>query len=61
MSGIAGWADFGGNERKESVLNGMLSALRHRGRDQEGVFEDKIITLMQSRLVIKDAEGANSP
>ncbi|HHT83221.1 MAG: asparagine synthase (glutamine-hydrolyzing) [Christensenellales bacterium] len=61
MSGIAGWADFGGNERKESVLNGMLSALRHRGRDQEGVFEDKIITLMQSRLVIKDAEGGKQP
>ncbi len=59
MCGIAGF--FGRGDRTD--LSAMVSALSHRGPDDEGVFvdPDRPAHFGHRRLTIRDAEGGAQP
>ncbi len=54
IAGILGDADG-------AVLRRMLDALRHRGPDDQGVFEDDGVAIGQTRLSIIDVAGGHQP
>jgi len=54
MCGIAGWLDRSVRGPSPQVLRAMTDALRHRGPDGEGYFEDGPIHLGHRRLSIID-------
>jgi len=56
MCGIAGF-----NFQDHSLLARMCQAIKHRGPDQEGYFEDERISLGCSRLSIIDIAGGRQP
>ena len=60
MCGIAGW--HGGNgEQDPLLLQRMLSAIVHRGPDDEGRFVDGTVALGARRLSIIDVSGGHQP
>src|ERR1700730_18073697 len=60
MCGIAGW--HGGNGKQDPLLlHRMLSAIVHRGPDDEGQFVDGPVALGARRLSIIDVEGGHQP
>ncbi|WP_291857893.1 asparagine synthase (glutamine-hydrolyzing) [Marinilabilia sp.] len=62
MCGIVGFSgDAGGNDRGASVLNRMLSRIRHRGPDEAGVFLSRDINLGSVRLSIIDLVSGQQP
>lgn len=60
MCGIAGIATPG-RSVDEAVLNDMVSAMRHRGPDGEGLWIDGDIGLGMRRLAIVDVLGGRQP
>jgi asparagine synthase (glutamine-hydrolysing) len=60
LCGIAGFTHF--NRKPPSgVLRRALESLRHRGPDQQGVFESANVSLGAVRLKIIDLEGGDQP
>ena len=60
MCGIAGFTRLG-KARDAGVERRITEALRHRGPDQQGVFEGSEATLCAVRLKIIDLEGGDQP
>ncbi len=60
MCGIAGFTHFG-HRPAPGVLRRALTGLRHRGPDQQGVFESANVSLGAVRLKIIDLEGGDQP
>jgi asparagine synthase (glutamine-hydrolysing) len=56
VCGVAGF--YGHNPQKARAL---LSALAHRGPDDEGIFESDLITLVHRRLSVQDIELGRQP
>src|SRR5580704_14756340 len=63
MCGIAGWCYSPSCRIPEDpvLLNSMLSALVHRGPDDEGQYVDGPVALGMRRLSIIDLEGGHQP
>ena len=60
MCGIAGFTRLG-REVNRGVAQRITEALRHRGPDQQGVFEGSVATLCAVRLKIIDLTGGDQP
>src|SRR5260370_37077317 len=58
VCGIVGW--FNG-PREAGVLSAMLAAVRHRGPESFGSYEDERTHLGHARLSIVDVEGGRQP
>ena len=58
MCGICG---FIGGEQKTEVLKSMMEAIRHRGPDENGIFEGDGVSLGFCRLSIIDLKSGNQP
>ena len=61
MCGIAGFARLGARDDSSSILARMTGAIRHRGPDDEGFYEDERIALGHRRLSIIDLAGGHQP
>ncbi|MCK5488673.1 MAG: asparagine synthase (glutamine-hydrolyzing) [Gemmatimonadetes bacterium] len=62
MCGIAGFASIApGGAVDRAPISSMLSCLRHRGPDDEGVFVGDGIVLGHRRLSVIDLEGGRQP
>jgi asparagine synthase (glutamine-hydrolysing) len=59
MCGIAGIVSMGPG--RSQALERMLHALRHRGPDGEGAYEDEFVALGHRRLSIIDLKGGRQP
>ncbi len=57
MCGIAGWL----GPRDPDAVDRVRAALRHRGPDDQGVYEDDAATLIHQRLSIIDLAGGHQP
>ena len=60
MCGIAGFTHVSGMRDRE-VAERITQALRHRGPDQQGVYEGSEVTLCAVRLKIIDLAGGDQP
>ncbi len=60
MCGIAGFTHFG-RTAAPGVLNRAIEDLRHRGPNQQGVFESANVSMGAVRLKIIDLEGGDQP
>src|SRR5215468_10101594 len=60
MCGIAGFTRLNGTVNR-GVANRITETLRHRGPDQQGVFEGSVATLCAVRLKIIDLGGGDQP
>ncbi len=58
MCGICGIVDFSGQPAKESALRRMMTRMKHRGPDDDGVFVDGPVGLGHVRLSIIDLSSA---
>ncbi len=58
MCGIAGFADFSGLPASKTKLEAMISAIRHRGPDDSGLYTDNGCGLGHRRLSIIDLSPA---
>lgn len=62
MCGICGYIDLSDSRRaREDVLRGMMSALVHRGPDDEGVYLKENVALGHRRLSIIDLKTGRQP
>jgi len=61
MCGICGMVEFGGMISDGVVVEEMVSQLRHRGPDGEGVFVRDQCALGHTRLAIIDPDGGRQP
>ena len=61
MCGICGIFDRSGSPADNSLLDEMISIIRHRGPDGDGRFIDREVGLGHRRLSIIDVEGSRSP
>lgn len=59
MCGICGWINPEGEPPE--TLQGMTFAIKHRGPDGQGIFQEKDVGLGHRRLSIIDLEGGNQP
>lgn len=59
MCGICGFV--GDKEEKKTILSEMMSAIRHRGPDNEGIYQDEEISFGFCRLSIIDMKTGNQP
>src|SRR5579872_6270811 len=60
MCGIAGFTHLNGGSRRD-VAQRVTESLRHRGPDQQGMFEGNAATLCAVRLKILDLGGGDQP
>ena len=61
MCGIAGWVDFSSVQPQRELLETMTRAIRHRGPDGEGFYEQGPVHLGHRRLSVIDLEGSSQP
>ena len=61
MCGIAGWVDFSSVQPQRELLETMTRAVRHRGPDGEGFYEQGPVHLGHRRLSVIDLEGSSQP
>jgi asparagine synthase (glutamine-hydrolysing) len=63
MCGIAGIYNFNVQKKpvQENILKNMLTAIRHRGPDEAGIYVSKNIGIGSVRLSIIDLEGGQQP
>ncbi|WP_394941978.1 asparagine synthase (glutamine-hydrolyzing) [Psychromicrobium sp. YIM B11713] len=64
MSGVAGWVSFDRDLRQEpapQAVKAMVETLRHRGRDDEGLWADQHALLGQCRNAVLDPIKAKQP
>ena len=61
MCGIAGWHGGANSDEHPVLLRRMLSAIVHRGPDDEGQYVDGPVALGARRLSIIDVEGGHQP
>ncbi len=61
MCGIAGIMSTDGRAPADTVLDGMLAALRHRGPDGDGRHVKSGVALLQTRLAIIDLATGDQP
>ncbi|MGE0822333.1 MAG: asparagine synthase (glutamine-hydrolyzing) [Candidatus Binatia bacterium] len=61
MCGICGMYDYAGSPVSSQVLQGMLTAIHHRGPDDQGVYCDANLALGMRRLSIIDLAGGAQP
>ena len=59
MCGICGF--IGKKENRKTVLRNMMQAIRHRGPDAEGIFQEENVSFGFCRLAIIDLEAGNQP
>ena len=57
MCGIGGML----GQTDDAVLQRMISLLKHRGPDGEGIFSDDMCGLAHTRLAIVDLKGSPQP
>src|SRR5918994_5424944 len=61
MCGIAGVFHLNGHPPDPALLRRMAEAMRHRGPDDEGLFQDRGVALAFKRLAIIDLSGGHQP
>src|SRR5690348_13951160 len=62
MCGISGFIGSSlSREKGRAVVRAMCRAIRHRGPDDEGYYEDREAMLGMCRLSIIDIEGGHQP
>jgi asparagine synthase (glutamine-hydrolysing) len=62
MCGIAGFTTFASAPSdRDAVIRSMTAAVRHRGPDGEGYFQDSSVLLGQCRLAVIDLPGGRQP
>jgi len=61
MCGIVGILGTGDAERRRRRVSAMTRALTHRGPDDEGFFEDRVVSLGFRRLAVIDLETGQQP
>ncbi|MHC4396283.1 MAG: asparagine synthase (glutamine-hydrolyzing) [Planctomycetota bacterium] len=61
MCGIAGIVNFRLDRLDRQVIEDMITHLRHRGPDDEGIYQDKHVLLGHTRLSIIDVQGSAQP
>jgi asparagine synthase (glutamine-hydrolysing) len=61
MCGIAGIVNFSLDRLDRQVVENMIARLRHRGPDDEGIYQDKHVLLGHTRLSIIDVAGSRQP
>lgn len=61
MCGIAGIVNFSLDRLDRKLVEEMITLLRHRGPDDEGIYQDKHVLLGHTRLSIIDVEGSAQP
>ena len=61
MCGIAGYVSSSKDGSRIDLLRGLANALRHRGPDDEGFFEEPGVGLAMRRLSIVDLECGKQP
>ena len=61
MCGIAGFVTNQPERPDPSILTRMLAAIRHRGPDGSGVYQDPFASLGHVRLSIIDLAGGHQP
>ncbi|MFC2170644.1 asparagine synthetase B, partial [Calditrichota bacterium] len=59
MCGIAGY--YSGKDYPDTILEGMVSAIIHRGPDAEGYYSDHPYHAGMRRLSINDVQGGDQP
>jgi len=61
MCGIAGVYELTGESASRAVLCAMAGALRHRGPDGTGLYQDGAFGMVNTRLSIVDLSGGDQP
>lgn len=61
MCGIAGYVSLARDDDRGDLLRGLTNALRHRGPDDEGFFEEPGVGLGMRRLSIVDVATSQQP
>jgi len=61
MCGIAGFMTVDGTSPSDQVIEAFTRCLAHRGPDGHGVFREKNVALVQTRLAIIDLETGDQP
>ncbi|OGV32038.1 MAG: asparagine synthase (glutamine-hydrolyzing) [Lentisphaerae bacterium GWF2_45_14] len=61
MCGIAGEISLNGKVSEKSSVPAMLNAMRHRGPDDEGIFNSGPVTIGQRRLSIVGIKNGHQP
>lgn len=61
MCGIAGVIRFDGKPVESHMLKRMIDAQRHRGPDEEGIYQCQGVGLAHRRLTIIDPQGGQQP
>ncbi len=61
MCGIAGILRWSGPKIRDEEIKSMITAIRHRGPDGEGIFLRERVALGHRRLSIIDLEGGRQP
>ena len=62
MCGIAGWADYSADLRRDhSALAGMVATMACRGPDAEGTWTEQHVAFGHRRLAVIDIEGGRQP
>ena len=61
MCGIAGFMTVDGTSPSDELLDAFTRCLAHRGPDGQGVFREKNVALVQTRLAIIDLETGEQP
>ena len=61
MCGIAGFAQIGADRESSTVLERMVSTIRHRGPDDFGYYSDSHVALGHRRLSIIDLSTGHQP
>ncbi|GGF58450.1 asparagine synthetase B [Terasakiella brassicae] len=61
MCGIAGFMTVDGTSPSDQVIEAFMRCLAHRGPDGHGVFREKNVALVQTRLAIIDLETGDQP
>ena len=61
MCGICGAIGIESREKREAIVRRMMSAMQHRGPDDEGILSAPLVTLGMRRLSIIDLAGGSQP
>src|SRR5579862_4827089 len=61
MCGIAGYVTVAAAPLRKSVLERMTDAIRHRGPDDSGFYQDEYASLGHRRLSIIDVAAGHQP
>ena len=61
MCGICGIYNFKDKDKAQSMIERMLTSMKHRGPDDEGIYMDDYMSMGHRRLSIIDVKGGHQP